>query len=446
MRMTLAALVCLLATASAQWLETTIALPSGSTAEDLCYNSTNDMVYAVTSPGDSLFVISAASNQIVARLGMGGARVVCCDTAGNVYCADNGMDQVVVVDGASNQIWYVVDVNRPERICYSPVANKVYVACGTDSVTVISCANHHVVARLQAGYDPGGLCVNTVSNKVYVPSAGEGTVTIIGGASNTVLATVGGLDHPVWPCYNSRNDKVYVGSDSYSGPISVIDGATNQLLRTITPRGHTPCMPCYDPTENKVFVAGSDGTVTVVDGATDTVIGEIAAGGLVYSILYEAQTNKLFVPSGAGRRIDVILAPLDTLLLSVDVADVPRCMAWSPTDWRLYVGLDTAARIAVIRDTSHPGVGDVSTQPGAGSPLTALPNPARTSVQFVCPTRSHGSIVISDMAGRSVRTLRPPQATFTWDRRDESGRLAPAGIYCARVPDTTASTRFVLLP
>ena len=40
------------------------------------------------------------------------------------------------------------------------------------------------------------------------------------------------------------------------------------------PVGHTPYDACYNPGSNKVYVANeSDGTVSVIDSRTDTVIG-----------------------------------------------------------------------------------------------------------------------------------------------------------------------------
>ena len=52
--------------------------------------------------------------------------------------------------------------------------------------------------------------------------------------------------------------------------MTVIDGATDSVIATVT-AGSAPYALCYNPTNNKVYCAndGSD-NVTVIDGATDS--------------------------------------------------------------------------------------------------------------------------------------------------------------------------------
>ncbi len=102
----------------------------------------------------------------------------------------------------------------------------------------------------------------------------------------------------------------------------------------------------------------------------------------------------------------------------------------------------------VIPGSQATGVGE----PSAAVPLTvrAWPNPARGSVNFALAgvARADASIEIVSPSGRVVATV-PVQAgsPARWDGRDRSGRIAPSGLYFARITggDAVASGKFLLL-
>jgi hypothetical protein len=64
--------------------------------------------------------------------------------------------------------------------------------------------------------------------------------------------------------------------------------------------------------------------------------------------------------------------------------------------------------------------------------LTAEPNPFRHLVNIRLRLTAYGSrlaaLTVFDAAGRTVRKL-PSALSTTWDGRDGSGRLLPAGAY-----------------
>ncbi|MCX6844322.1 MAG: YncE family protein, partial [candidate division WOR-3 bacterium] len=73
-------------------------------------------------------------------------------------------------------------------------------------------------------------------------------------------------------CYNPQNNKVYCanfGADN----VTVIDGASNSVITSV-PVGHYPSALCYNPQNNKAYCANrtcSD-NVTVIEGATNAII------------------------------------------------------------------------------------------------------------------------------------------------------------------------------
>lgn len=97
---------------------------------------------------------------------------------------------------------------------------------------------------------------------------------------------------------------------------------------------------------------------------------------------------------------------------------------------------------------NSPGFGVVNNQyvPPVDVPVAArgfrfepaVPNPsaAQTRVAFTLPAESDASLTLLDVQGREVRSLvggrlAAGRHEFTWDGRDASGALVPAGVYFA---------------
>src|ERR1035437_8639221 len=154
-----------------------------------------------------------------------------------------------------------------------------------------------VIATVPVGPYPQSSAVNPVTNKIYVvnnncmdypnPCAGNGTVTVIDGAT-LATNTVSVGSNPYGVAVNPITNKIYVanicGNDvtcsSYSGKVTVIDGVS--LSTTSVSVGANPYVPVVNSVTNQIYVpnaCGNDhtcaspyvpGTVTVIDGATDS--------------------------------------------------------------------------------------------------------------------------------------------------------------------------------
>ncbi len=87
-----------------------------------------------------------------------------------------------------------------------------------------------------------------------------------------------------------------------------------------------------------------------------------------------------------------------------------------------------------------------------GLRLRAAPNPAGgpMRVAFTLPSAAEVSVRIHDAAGRLVRELRPGRmpagaVEIVWDGREASGRLAPPGLYLARLRAGSREGRITLV-
>ena len=119
------------------------------------------------------------------------------------------------------------------------------------------------------------------------------------------------------------------------------------------------------------------------------------------------------------------------------------------------LGTDTVSANDRLQDsvevTPAPGVADAALKVGGGR-FEARPNPARRPVSFQVasgPGVAHAELRIFDAAGRCVRALCRPrtsvQLAFTWDGRDEQGRVLPGGVYFCQASGQRDAVRLVLL-
>jgi YVTN family beta-propeller protein len=130
-----------------------------------------------------------------------------------------------------------------------------------------------------------------------------------------VIATVPVGSRPSTEAINPVTNKIYVanvcGNDTtcaypYSqGTVTVIDGATNNPLSVNV--GYRPYGLAVNSATNKIYVANycgndpncsSDGTVTVIDGVSNTVIATVPVGSDPFAAAVNSVTNKIYVLKG----------------------------------------------------------------------------------------------------------------------------------------------------
>ena len=227
---------------------------------------------------------------------------------------------------------------RPYTLGINPATNRIYVAnsCGNNpacpapfaqgTVTVIDGATNNTLAVINVGYFPYGVAVNSSTNKIYVVNAcgndatcnSDGTVSVIDGASNTVLASPTIGSDPNVPVINATTNRIYVpnicGSDTtcatYNGTVSVIDGSSNAVIDTVAV-GASPNAVVVNSVTNKIYVTNScggdptctapysQGTATVIDGATDHT-QSVNVGIYPLGLDVNTATNKVYVANQCG--------------------------------------------------------------------------------------------------------------------------------------------------
>jgi YVTN family beta-propeller protein len=206
----------------------------------------------------------------------------------------------------------------------NPVTNKIYVAnyCGSDpscantspgTVTVIDGLTNTVAATVTVGVHPVFLVINPVTNKIYVTNRRTGTVSVINGATNTVTTTITVGAHPTVEDIDLVTNKIYVvnNGNGQGTTMSVIDGNTDTVTATVTV-GNYPNGVAVNSVTNKIYVVNycgnqfgcnatpAPGTVSVIDGATNTVTATVTVGVGPAIVLVDQATNKIWAFNSCG--------------------------------------------------------------------------------------------------------------------------------------------------
>ena len=149
-----------------------------------------------------------------------------------------------------------------------------------------------VTATVNVGSIPAALAVNPVTNKIYVAS---GPITVIDGATNaTASINTGGF--PVAVAVNPVTNKIYFADQaSVPGRVIVIDGATNSFTTVSDPNANDSVALALNPVTNKIYVANAlSNNVTVIDATANTTTA-IAAGSIPFAVAVNPVTNKIYV-------------------------------------------------------------------------------------------------------------------------------------------------------
>jgi YVTN family beta-propeller protein len=266
-------------------------------------NPVTNKIYVANSVTNNVTVIDGATNTTATVVGAGIGAVVNLVT-NKIYVANYFSGTVSVIDGASDTVIATVAAGGGVPTAVNPVTNKIYLVNGVSkNVTVIDGASDTVTATIAIAGGMGPLAVNPVTNKIYMTSFAGNSVSVIDGASDTVIATVAsGGAGPL--AVNPVTNKIYV-SNVGTTHVTVIDGATNTASTIeLTENSHADAI-AVNPLTNKVYVSSVD-YVTVINGATNTIIARILLGDGPMHLAVDQIGNKIYQISSGSSALTVI--------------------------------------------------------------------------------------------------------------------------------------------
>ena len=184
---------------------------------------------------------------------------------------------------------------------------------------------------------------------------------------------------------NTQTNKVYLALQNVSTPgsaglIAVLNGTTYNgstsevatIIQDTSSDAYQPYAIAIDPVTNVIYVANTgggsgNGSVTVIDGATDTYVGNISdPGSTPRAILVNSATNTVYLANYAGNSVTVCSGATRPLsgpitigscsATTIAVGSQPIAMALNPANGRLYVansGSTGTGNVSVINTATN---------------------------------------------------------------------------------------------
>jgi YVTN family beta-propeller protein len=267
-----------------------------------------------------------------------------------------GGDRIYVGGGASNDVKIfstaadgsfaadgtipIAGGPHPSGLTLDANGSHLYVALNmTNEVAVIDTATRTVLTRVAVGTYPYTAVISGDGSKVYitnwggkVPGANDvtdgmfpvvvdkrtgipisGTVSVLDTASNTVMKTIDVGLHPTGMALGPRGDVVYV-TNANSDTVSVVNTATDKVVKTLhvgengpggtALLGSSPNAVTVSPDGRTLYVANAaENAIAIVDvdaRGGDAVRGLIPTGWYPTAVAVDPTGERLFVGSGYG--------------------------------------------------------------------------------------------------------------------------------------------------
>jgi YVTN family beta-propeller protein len=216
-------------------------------------------------------------------------------------------------------------------------------------------------AAVTVGANPSGAVVNPVTNKIYVTNGGSNTVSVVdGGTLGAMTVTVG--QQPTAVAVDPVTNKIYVvnacGSDSTcssAGSVTVIDGATNSATTSL-PVGMSPGGVAVNPATNEIYVTNTgSNTVTVISGDTATVTATVTVGAAPQAVALDLVTNKIYVANYVDGSVSVIDGSTNSAatIVTVPVGTQPSGVAVNLITNEIYVANAGSNSVSVINGATN---------------------------------------------------------------------------------------------
>ena len=186
--------------------------------------------------------------------------------------------------------------------------------------------------------------------------------------------------------------------------------------------GDFPDTPAITPDGAKVFVPNSNGTLSVIDVASDTVRATTPVGNSPKTPAITPDGGKVFVPNSYGNTVSVIDVASDAVISTIPVGDYPQTPAITPDNAQVYVPNREDDTVSVLRnDGRREFIGPKRQDQGFDPPL-GLPGNHRAGAIVSRQTHQVMSCLIID-------AVPPESLAVEWT----SGGIAIASVTADKI-------------
>lgn len=275
--------------------------------------------------------------------------------------------------------------------------------------------------QLDSAAGPWALCYSTQSDRVYSANLDQGTVTVIDGATNQIIKTVTTGAYAWVLCYNPTNDKVYC-ANAEGNSVTIIDGATDSVIANLGCDG--PRALCYNSHDNRIYSANEWGVfnnaVAVIDGRTNQIVGGIYPGLEPCALCYNSCNNKVYCATLIDDHVVVADGSTNQIIDTVMVGEEPLALFYSPENNKIYCSNYDSYNVSVIDGATDSVIHTLAIWTKGGFCYRPRDN------ALYCPDLNTGNVLVIDAATDSLL-----DTVFVEDAAAVNYNLLNDKLYCA---------------
>ena len=415
----LACMICVLCTGAVhgQQVDRTILLPDSFGGLQLLsspvWDSVDNRIYVAAQQSEGVLAIDGVTNRKLARIPTGHlTQDLCyCASRNRLYTVSGSQygyrDSVVTaIDCAANQVIARVRVPKGTGlIVFARGSDKVYCASNSfdmDTVTVIDCATNQVLTKLAVGSRASALSYNSVNNRVYCGLAEGGEVVVIDAVHDSIITRLasGAVTRM---CWNPVDNRLYVAGSGQS--LIVIDCASNQIIREIYLPIPVGAM-VFSPASDRLYCSDASGNsliVAVISGAGDSLAATLSVGFYLNALAYNSVSNRVFC---ASRQLSVlyVLDCASDSVIAVIPANYAEALCFNPSSDKLYsAGAWMNSDLLIVDAAANQVVTDLLLW---FEPYWQCYNPVNDRV-YCANDNGRGAVAIVEGATHQVDTIIP---------------------------------------
>lgn len=306
-------------------------IPVGTGPNGIAVNENTNRIYVTNYADNTVSVIDGNINSVIATVpvGAGPSGIGVNPATNKVYVVNRGDSTISVINGNTNNVTSTIPVNNNAfGVGINPNTNRIYVSVQpgiargpyvevidgvTDSVvSTIPCGiTTDPVRGVSASYcSPSQVVVDPSTGKVYVHDYNANVVVIDN--TDTVVSAITGVgagsnDYALG--INPISRRLYVGhSISLNVPLSVVNLDTQETVVTVPlSDGSLPMGIGVNTNINHIYIAMFNGTFLVLDGATNTFLGDpLPISGTLSGVAVNTLTNRVYVTNSSDNKVLVI--------------------------------------------------------------------------------------------------------------------------------------------
>jgi YVTN family beta-propeller protein len=327
----------------------------GTKPGEVAVNSNTNMIYVTSVEGNSVSVISGATNKIIDTIPVGKnpVRLVVNPSTNMIYVSNTNSQSVSVISGSTNSVVATISVGSdPQSIAVNPSTNMIYVAnWDSNTVSVIDGNTNKVVTTLQVcNLWSSDFAIDESTNAIYATCTGpEGKLDVISGTTNQVVGAISVGRDPEKVALNPNTGMLYTANNG-DNTVSVVSAKNNTLVDTI-PVGPFPNFVAVNPVTNTVYVitdSYENHKLSVISGVTDKVAATVDVGTGAQNIAIDSSDNVIYVPNYVSETLSVISSNTNTMIDTIPVGPNPSFIAINDITKTVYISNFGSDTISVI--------------------------------------------------------------------------------------------------